>query len=64
VALIEVEDDAGAYAPPAQGEGSGLHIVDARIRALAGDQYGVSIDCVPQRRTLVTVRIPAADPAR
>jgi two-component system LytT family sensor kinase len=64
VALIEVEDDAGAYAPPAQGEGSGLRIVDARIRALAGDGYGVSVDCIPQQRTLVTVRLPAAEAVR
>ena len=58
--LVEVEDDAGTYRPPEQGDGSGLRIVDTRLKALAGQRYGVTVECVPQERTRVTVRLPAA----
>jgi two-component system LytT family sensor kinase len=58
--LIDVEDDAGAYAPPAEGgEGLGMRIVDRRIKNLAGEAYGVSVTCVPSELTRVTVRLPS-----
>jgi two-component system LytT family sensor kinase len=57
-AVIEVEDDAGAYQQPVGAEGHGLRIVAARLRALAGEGYGLSVSCTPGECTRVTVRVP------
>jgi len=63
-ALIEVEDNAGAYVEAGgQGErgeqgGLGMRIVDKRIKNLMGAEYGLSISCVPQELTRVTIRVP------
>jgi two-component system, LytTR family, sensor kinase len=55
---IDIEDDAGAFAP-GDGTGLGMKIVDRRIKNLAGDAYGVSVSCVPEQLTRVRVTIPA-----
>lgn len=58
LAVIEIEDDAGAYVARA-GSGLGMGIVDKRIKALLGDRFGVDVECVPDQLTRVTVRMPA-----
>jgi two-component system LytT family sensor kinase len=60
-ALIEIEDDAGAYRVPVDGDGLGLRSVDRRIKTLLGPEYGVAVSCVPGVLTRVTVRVPAPE---
>ena len=57
-ALIEVEDDAGAYVAPRSGDGLGMRIVDKRIKNLIGPDWGLVVACVPGELTRVTVRVP------
>lgn len=58
--LIHVEDDAGLWVEPDfRKDGLGMRIVDKRIKNLHGDTYGISVSCVPNERTRVTVRLPA-----
>ena len=58
--LIHVEDDAGAWVEPDfRRDGLGMRIVDKRIKNLHGDAYGISVSCVPNELTRVTVRLPA-----
>ena len=58
--LIDIEDNAGAWVEPDFREnGLGMRIVDKRIKNLHGDGYGISVTCVPQELTRVTVRLPA-----
>ena len=59
LALIEIEDDAGTYVEPAGGGGLGMKIVDRRIKNRLGDAYGISVSCVPDELTRVTIRMPA-----
>ncbi|HET9553544.1 MAG TPA: sensor histidine kinase [Anaeromyxobacteraceae bacterium] len=61
LALIEIEDDAGAYVEPVGGDGLGMRIVDKRIKNLLGQEYGVAVTCVPGELTRVTVRVPAPE---
>ena len=58
VALIEVEDNAGAWTEPRQRAGLGMHIVDKRVKNLFGEAFGLSVTCVPHELTRVTVRLP------
>jgi two-component system LytT family sensor kinase len=58
VAVIEVEDNAGTWSGPRSGDGLGMSLVDKRIKNLMGAQWGVTVECVPQERTCVTVRVP------
>lgn len=60
-AVLEIEDDAGAYVEPVGGDGLGLRSVDRRIRTLIGPGYGVTVSCVPGVLTRVTVRVPAPE---
>jgi two-component system LytT family sensor kinase len=65
--LVEIEDNAGAWVDagdgglPGRSDGSGLgmQIVDKRLKNLHGAQFGLSVACVPQELTRVTVRLPA-----
>ncbi|HET9553393.1 MAG TPA: sensor histidine kinase [Anaeromyxobacteraceae bacterium] len=58
--LIDIEDDAGAYVHRDWRQtGLGMKIVDKRIKNLLGDAYGITVHCVPQELTRVTVRLPA-----
>ena len=60
-AVIDVEDTAGAFADGhATGDGLGLRIVEQRIRNLVHGA-GVSISCVPNEVTRVSIRIPLAE---
>jgi two-component system LytT family sensor kinase len=58
-AVLEIEDDAGTYAENPDGGGLGMKIVDQRIKHLLGADYGVSVTCVPDELTRVTVVLPA-----
>lgn len=55
---IEVEDNAGTYCEKLGGGGLGMNLVDKRIKSLYGEQYGVSIACVPDEKTLITISVP------
>jgi two-component system LytT family sensor kinase len=61
-AVIDVEDDAGAFR---EGEGTadglGLRIVDRRLRNLVGGS-GLEITCVPRELTRVSLRLPLGEP--
>ncbi len=58
LAVIDIEDDAGTWSEPSGGGGLGMKIVDRRIKDLLGDAYGVTIACVPNQLTRVTVQVP------
>jgi two-component system LytT family sensor kinase len=61
-AVIDIEDDAGAWVErPDGGGGLGLKIVDKRIKNLLGGASGVTVHCVPHELTRVTVRIPLGE---
>jgi two-component system LytT family sensor kinase len=54
---IDVVDNAGAFEERA-GKGLGIQIVDKRIKNIAGDDFGVTIKCVPNESTTATVLLP------
>jgi two-component system LytT family sensor kinase len=58
--LVDIEDDVGSYRKPAGGDGLGMKIVDQRIKHLLGPGCGVSVVCVPDELTRVTVALPGA----
>jgi two-component system LytT family sensor kinase len=58
-AVVEVEDDAGAWVEPREKAGLGMQIVDKRVKNLYGEAWGLSVTCVPSELTRVTVRLPA-----
>jgi two-component system LytT family sensor kinase len=58
LALIDIEDDAGTWSEPAGEGGLGMKIVDRRIKDLLGNQYGVTVSCIPHELTRVTVQVP------
>jgi len=58
-AVIEIEDNAGAYDESRHSkDGLGIKLVDKRIRSLFGREFGTSVACVRDEMTLVTVRLP------
>jgi two-component system LytT family sensor kinase len=61
-ACIEVEDDAGTYLEKKEGTltGLGLGIVEKRIQNMLQSGSGLSISCVPNELTRVSIRIPEA----
>lgn len=62
-AVIDVEDDAGAYpAHPGPG-GLGMNMVDRRIKSLMGPEWGLTVQCTPNALTRVSVRVPAGERA-
>jgi two-component system LytT family sensor kinase len=59
-AVIDIEDNAGNYVHRDWRQtGLGMKIVDKRIKNLLGERYGVTVHCVPQELTRVTVTLPA-----
>ena len=58
LALLEIEDSAGAFSGAGDEEGLGLKSVDTRIKNLIGPEYGVVVSCIPGSLTRVTVRLP------
>jgi two-component system LytT family sensor kinase len=57
-AVVTIEDNAGAWQAPKAGAGLGMQIVDKRVKNLYGEGWGLSVECVPQELTRVTVRLP------
>jgi len=57
-AFIEIEDNAGIYQESETDDGHGIKIVDKRLKGHFGGDSGVSILCVPNEVTRVTVEIP------
>ncbi len=57
-AVIEVEDNAGAYCEALKSGGLGMNIVDRRIRNLYGDRYGLAVSCSAGQWTRVAVTVP------
>lgn len=55
---IDIEDNAGNCCEW-DASGLGMAIVEKRIKNLCGGQYGLEVNCVPQQRTLVRVKLPA-----
>lgn len=58
VAIIEIEDNAGAFCENGNENGLGIKIVDRRIKLVMGVNYGATVSCVPSEFTRVTIRIP------
>jgi two-component system LytT family sensor kinase len=61
LALLEIEDSAGAFTGAGDGEGLGMKSVDTRIKNLIGPGYGVAVSCIPGSLTRVTVRLPITE---
>ncbi len=61
VVVIEVEDNAGSYCKPIDGQGLGMRLVDQRIKNVYGSEFGLTVDCEPQKKTLVQVKLPLRD---
>ncbi|MCD4484407.1 sensor histidine kinase [Chromobacterium vaccinii] len=59
---VTVEDNAGLYAPAGPGDGLGMALVDRRIRARHGPDYGLSVECKPEAYTRVTLSVPCPAP--
>ncbi|PVZ66422.1 sensor histidine kinase [Pelagibaculum spongiae] len=56
---LEVEDNAGTYiTPKEEGSGLGMNIVDKRLKARFGEQFGVKILVESDVFTRVTIMIP------
>ena len=62
-----VEDDAGLFDAPAQPDksessnGLGMNLVDRRIKAHYGEQYGVHVHCQPEILTQVVINLPFSE---
>ena len=61
VVVIEVEDNAGSYCKPIDGQGLGMRLVDQRVKNVYGNEFGLTVDCEPQQKTLVQVKLPLRD---
>lgn len=59
--LVDIEDNAGLYGPKENGNGLGMNLVDKRLRAKFGEDYGLAVRCEPERFTCITVRLPAGE---
>lgn len=57
--IVEVEDNAGLYQPEESGDGLGMSLVDKRLRARFGDDFGITVNCKPDDFTRITLRLPA-----
>jgi len=57
-AVIEVEDNAGAYCEELKSGGLGMNIVDRRIKNLYGDRYGLAVSCNAGKWTRVALTVP------
>jgi two-component system LytT family sensor kinase len=62
-ALIDIEDNAGAYEEKRESNsGLGIKIVAKRIEGLLGRGSRLNISCVPNELTRVSIRVPAPEP--
>jgi two-component system LytT family sensor kinase len=60
---LEVCDNAGLYRPSGSTCGLGMNIVDRRIKARYGSQYGLQVSCIADEETRVTIILPAEESA-
>lgn len=63
VLQLVVSDNAGLYQPPADRSALGMNIVDRRLKARYGEQYGVRVECEPGRLTRVIITLPLTEVA-
>lgn len=56
---IEVEDNAGIYEEPRNDSGLGMNIVDKRIKNLAGNEFGLTITCDKNIKTIASIKLPS-----
>jgi len=57
-----VEDNAGLFSShPPSAQGLGMNLVDRRIKARYGANYGLRVECEPESRTRVTIHLPLTD---
>ena len=56
--MLEVCDNAGLYQAKREESGLGMNIVDRRIKARYGAEYGVTIHCEPHQSTRVRITLP------
>jgi two-component system LytT family sensor kinase len=57
-AFIEIEDNAGIYEEKETGDGQGIKIVDRRLKGRFGENSGITISCVPNELTRISIKIP------
>lgn len=57
-AFIEVEDNAGFFHEKETDDGHGIKIVDKRLKGRFGSNSGITIFCVPNELTRITIKIP------
>ena len=55
---IEIEDNAGIYEEPENDSGLGMNIVDKRIKNLAGNEFGLTIKCDKNIKTIASIKLP------
>ncbi|WP_394130978.1 LytS/YhcK type 5TM receptor domain-containing protein [Shewanella maritima] len=59
--VLQVCDNAGLYKEKPDNEGLGMNIVHKRIQNLFGNDFGVNVQCQPDRETCIQVRLPLED---
>ena len=55
---LHIEDNAGLYRPESISDGLGMNLVDRRIKARYGAQYGISVQCIPEQYTRISLHLP------
>lgn len=55
---IDIIDNAGLYQKPTISDGLGMGLVDRRIKVNYGQQYGISVSCLPEQQTCITISVP------
>lgn len=56
--LLSITDNAGLYQQKQHDNGLGMSLVDKRLRAKFGDNYGITIRCEADRFTCICLRLP------
>ena len=56
---IDIKDNAGTYCRKLEDGGLGMNLVDKRIKNLYGEQYGLAVNCQPDKYTQISITIPA-----
>ena len=56
--LLAITDNAGLYQPKPHGNGLGMGLVDKRLRAKFGDNYGITIRCEADSFTCICLKLP------
>ncbi|MCX8957862.1 sensor histidine kinase [Erwinia psidii] len=59
--ILTIEDNAGLYQQQHNSAGLGMDLVDKRLRAHFGDDYGITIRCQPDHFTRISLQLPLED---